>query len=1003
MMGINALQRLIGKTGGHTARAAVLATWGVAGLSCGVQPLLHDVDAVALRWSEHVTASGTVYQSQPLPLAPGAYRVTMRLRVSSEPVHPFDSVRLELETAQGVPPEAQLSIPMPVETSAVVTAKALVHVSHKAQHGVRLKISSTATSELIFEDLRLRRKPAWWHAVVKLAGPPAYGQASLRVHGLLNTTPPWYRYEPVGGTNHAKITAAWPWMQYYEGVTQHSNDLVLARGAGVRAVAHHLAVRPNTWYCLRVCTRFTPVHTRTDEVRVDLFSALPLYDPPEAELVATIAPAQHGPRIHEHYFKTHETPPAVMLRIMATLGSPLDVAWITLSEASWWDYARHRLLQPLTNMPWPLLVTLLVIVMSSGLIGLMDCHQRTIKLTSTAAMCGVVCASMAYALSADGHLLSGTALNIAAASILLVYTPGWWLLRMYAWSTNEPVMQCGGAALGFAWLTCGLCLGMSCMTLTEALAALVMLSILLAVSAFVLPRRHPSCTMDIRDMVVAASLVVLSLLLLLSPFRDQPVLGFFTECVDGFMYAASADYLRDAARAEREWHYHALSYVKQVLYVVRRIGIGVTYAALNYLAGQTADVTYRIWHSCLHALCSVTLFCMSRVLGVGLWAAWMAGCCMLVIPVAQLPLYGNSLAQTAGLLLLAGIALVGVVVIHKPLPLRGYVLSGLCSILAVAGVWLVYRELVMYIICVAGTYLGLRLICSAAASPRGRRILGAVLCAGILAAAGVYAYVDLSPVIQHVRKMVTAVFPYFNEGDINVLLSPLHVAGGFDVVYAAGYAAQPVLWPPLSAVCAAAMGVLMIAGVVAMPGKMRYAAFAFVLVCAALCGVLMMVYPWPYALKKHLSVCAMGGAVLAAAGCDWLLACCQSRWQRAAAGAGITLVVLLNALLVWNMFAWTALMPHYFDRESEHIRTAVRARAPRLAPVFVHTSQRPEKFIYTLRDFNVMQSHPEAASFAILQRDQLDHYAELWIGHDDQHEIVAETTRYLLLSKRGGQ
>ncbi|MCX7002836.1 MAG: hypothetical protein NTV22_06130, partial [bacterium] len=415
------------------------------------------------------------------------------------------------------------------------------------------------------------------------------------------------------------------------------------------------------------------------------------------------------------------------------------------------------------------------------------------------------------------------------------------------------------------------------------------------------------------------------------------------------------------------------------------------------------DEAYRVWHALLHACVPLLLFCCLRVMAAPVVAAWLGGMLAALIPIATTPVYGNSLSQSAGLVLLCLLLLAVVQARALPrLQRADYARLLLLAALGLLALFSLYRELLIYVLGASALLLvarGLRWCCTS------RRRLGWAmlgLAGGCTLIYAVIACIGPGTLLQYAAAYVTQYFPYLNQGDISTRLSPLTAFGGSDFLWAAyrnAAAGRFPMWSPyLSLGIAGATACIALTGLVCLRGGMADLLWSLVALCSGLYVALALVVPWPYALKKHLSVCALVVALCFGLGCARLLRL-HARLARWLVLVVVAAILCVNGASSWSMFAALADYPHYFDAESAQILAATRTAVATNNVIFIDTDERIEKFLYTLRQHRVINTTPLDATFAIVRRDFMPNHRATWLASARTATVVAQTQRYLLLRR----
>lgn len=982
-----------------------ILAWGVVvnarGSICGSS---REIDTVNLHWAPLSSTGGTTeaygYQTGRLALQPGLYHVQLRIKLDQDHV-PFGSVlTLQLLSLENEAHVSTVVIPLPVNDARVATAEWNWVISRSAaKSGVMIVVTANCDVRVVIEQFRLTKMTLWSKWWLRTSGALRLGQASLRTQGILNSVPAMYRYPLVIGTNHVYVTAESPELELLGGVTLGKHAIELTPGpASVRAIAHRISLRERTCYRLRVHLVGSAGHAREDRIHCDVYSAVPLYDPPDAEVVVTGPLLRLGRHHYDCYFRTAEVPPAVMLRIMAALTSTTQVTGVSLKQISYAHYLTASVL-PCFATGRPSMVILPVLIgVGAVAVWMLNGRRRVTRHLGVFVTCALSAVAVSFGTRAEGIWFRGNAISMLIGGMLLWVLCGWWV-----WWLCRRVFGAGYTSLmspvgAFAWLICGLT-GLSWfMPMAYALTTFVLVTAVLGILA------GSKCGWHMRERaweswewLCVISIWMLGMAIMLGPYGDQGLKGFFSECIDGFMYATTSEYLLDPAKARTTWDSQVLEYIRQVTELVRRPGTMVTYAAYNYLTGEPAAVTYRLWHATIHACVGVTSAGIARQLGARRWAAWMAGVYALTIPVVQLPVFGNSLAQSGGLLCLSGLSLLAVAALQWRLSgLQRLVLLLLIGLL-VLSLLMVYREMMVYVVLSSGIYILFRLGRLWMASKRWRVAL--TMAAGVLAGMmGIWIkWHGVQAIGILVRRMITQYFPYLDAGDIRTRLGPWHVLGGVDLAPTIGVEGKVAWAPLLGGVMALAGALVALYGVLRLSSKLRDGALAVLISCAGLYVLLAVVIPWPYALKKHLSVCGVVAASLVGVGLDQLLRVPRSGW-RLVSVVMVMLLLMGNSVITWKIFLTAAEMPHYFDHLNEELRDAVQRYVPRNTLIFVDTDERMEKFFYTLRHHRVTDTDGNKASYAVVRPDRRTALSAQW-GGERHVNVLYRNERFELLTR----
>lgn len=950
-----------------------------------------------MQWHEIAGATGVMYETERVLLDQGSYDVRLTFHVCGSNLVKQGALCIYVSDEGGVTEQAHVAVPFPAQAPATVEARCAFMISpDEGVPGVVLRVSSTSDAKVLIQRLSLRRQPAWRVWWERITGAARYGQRSLTTRGTLNTVPPTYMYPVVAGTNRMCVTAVWPWLEICGGAVRQGGVIVLEPGvASARVLAHRMALQAYSNYRLRLAIRGDKAHTGEDRVHVDVYSVWPLYDPEQAELVVTGRELAQGFRVFEHWFRTQETPPAVMLRIMAALSCPAQVEWCSLEEVSWLRYVLYRMSPQVTGVTVG--IATIMGVTSFLLIGL-GSRVGVLSYSSMLMLLSMVGWGLAWSLSGDGEWYCGSVVNIWLAGITVLSVSGYWLVQLYCRVAQNYLAYLVILPTGLTWLTCMMSVlhnqqGVR-MPVTLVIVGSAILNLIVSCTG---SGRTSTRTVIIKDAVASLTVWVWSLAVLLGPYAGRPRRGFFSECIDGFMYAASAEYVRDPLRARAEWSPHALAYVEQVLHVVKREGMSATYAALNYVTGEAAEMTYSIWHALIHACIPVTIYVIARTLGARYWAAWTAGMLAAVLPSAQLPVFGNSMAQSTGLALLCVVALCTVSALQNTMTKSGIGVLVLHVTLAMWALYTVYRELMLYVVTGVLAYTCIHVFTCCVRFLRWRYVILIILTIVVLAGSVLTWHVGTVNIMVVVRELLREHFPYFDEGDIRTRLAPFHAFGGMDIASAAGITAKSTVPPIVGGVCASVVALIACVGMSSVRRKVAYLAWALVTVCVGLYVALAFVVPWPYALKKHLSVCALVVAVAAGVGCEWVLAR-GKRWVSTAVIAAMTLVLMINVAITWQLFSSAARLPHYFDSDNEEMRAAVRKYVPLSATLYVNTGERIEKFFYTLPRHRVIDKEPNKATYCLVSHDRLAAHHDTWIGGPASVQLFSNR-RYALLRR----
>lgn len=954
-----------------------------------------------MQWHEIPCTSGIIFETEDVLLKPGVYDVTFKWQVCKADASGQGSIYIALRDASQPSELTQVGVPIPYSIPATVHGRCVFRICrHNSDTGITLRVFSTSDVELIIEELRLRRRPTWSHWWRRLTGTARYGQASLTMRGQLNSIPPTFFYPVVSSTNPLVVTATWPWLEICNAASRQNTKIVLEPGdASARVIAHHLSLKPYTLYRLRAAIESSGAHAPEDRVHLDVYSQLPHYDPSYTDLIVEGAKLDKGVKTYEKYFRTEEVPPAVMLRIMALLTCTVQVEWVTLEQVSRAQYIVNRLS---TGLERTTMIIAGVVALTSLLLLLMNMSTNVLSSGSLFVLAIASLNGMGYALSVGGNWYCGGAVNVCAAGLALLIMSGWWLVQLQSRFVEQPLLWLMVIPSGYTWLTCVVHLlheriGVP-MTLNVVMLGTALLTIIMGTIRML---NKQSDGVHIRDITTVLVVWVLSLVVTLAPYTARPLRGFFSECIDGFMYATAAEYLVNPAKAHAEWNVHSLVYVDQVLSVVKRAGVSATYATVNYVAGQTAEVTYQVWHGLIHACIPVVIYVITRIAGARRWASWIAGGLAAVIPVAQLPVFANSMAQSAGLVLLCMVALCAMRIVQGNLSTRG-----ICVLVVQAGLGLyalvtVYRELLVYIIACFGIYGCLRMYTLCIVSKRWRYNILITLLLLLVAACTVLAYSGGHTVFAAVKQVINKQFPYFDEGDIRTRLSALHAFGGLNVMQATGITTAFTIPPIIEIMLSSMVGCAALIGVISLQKKLAHAALAVIIACIGLYIILAFVVPWPYALKKHLSVCALMVAFLSGMGCEWLLSR-RKRWVATLSVLMMTILVVANTVITWQVFSSAARLPHYFDTDSQEMRTAVQKNVPSSAILFVDTDERIEKYLFTLRHHHIIDVEPNKASYCLLKRNRRMKYDGTWI-RSPQTTLVFSNRRYHLWRRTDAQ
>ncbi|MCX7002838.1 MAG: hypothetical protein NTV22_06140 [bacterium] len=392
------------------ARAATAVEQGQA------RRLTPSLDACARAWykAERLTNGPAVmYVSEPVRLPGGVYDVDVCVEIISVTNAVPSHLYFDVYGNDYDPPDCEVALPIPPRGPARLEAHFTWPIVQPLEPFV-LRIFSTA--EVRFTLSRFRVAPRVWSVRrlwARIMAQDVTGPSSLRLVSPAEAPAPTYLFPVIAGTNVARIDRAWPRLQRLLNTTLTPAGIAVGPGpADVYCVAHGLSLRPNTYYRLRAAVCGNPVQQRNDRVHFDLYSASPLYDPPEADLILDGSDLLPALRVRERYFRTHEVPPAVMLRIMASLCSTVQVAWVELAEVPYGRYAFAHLFPATVATYRQVAAPCSVALVLLGIMLLAERRDRVVKLVACALMVLAGVGIGVTALGADSAFASATLLRL---------------------------------------------------------------------------------------------------------------------------------------------------------------------------------------------------------------------------------------------------------------------------------------------------------------------------------------------------------------------------------------------------------------------------------------------------------------------------------------------------------------------------------------------------------------------------------------------------------------
>lgn len=307
----------------------------------------------------------------------------------------------------------------------------------------------------------------------------------------------------------------------------------------------YLRINPSNYYRITITARSASGSTADDRLHADLYFA-DVYDRPESELIIDGSDLSRSWKTYSHTFNARKAPRTVSLRVFGSVYSPVEISRITLEPVSALQYHLERL--HLVPSGSSLVSFLIYVSLPAAVCGLfllclfqaISCSKRAVIMS--AGMLALIC--FLAAMGADGFPVSGHIILQAIEGVMLLVLTGWWLAMLLLPAKWRHFAVLLALPIGFAVTTGSMCIlcRYMCIPFPPAVLILVLLCISIdLIIFFTRARRHPGIT---AESLLPFSAAALAVLCLLGPMHVRPAAGLYSNCIDGLINCAGAEYVK---------------------------------------------------------------------------------------------------------------------------------------------------------------------------------------------------------------------------------------------------------------------------------------------------------------------------------------------------------------------------------------------------------------------------------------------------------------------------
>jgi hypothetical protein len=306
-----------------------------------------------------------------------------------------------------------------------------------------------------------------------------------------------------------------------------------------------LRINPSNYYRIAITARTASEANADNRIHADLFAGS-LFDHPETELIIAGIDLSRKWKTYSRSFNARNVPRTVSLRVFGSVYSPVEISRITFEPVSPLYYYLDRLhLLPSGSSLVSFLICVIIPAAVSGLFLLclfqvVSCSRRTVIMAA-----GVLTVVFFLcAMGTDGFPVSGHLVLQAIEGLIFLGLTGWWLAVLILPANWRQYAILLALPAGFAVSTGGMCILCRFMHIPFPPAVLILIGLCIlfdVILFFTSARKQLGIT---SESLLPLSTAALALLCLLGPMRVRPAAGLYSDCIDGLINCAGAEYVK---------------------------------------------------------------------------------------------------------------------------------------------------------------------------------------------------------------------------------------------------------------------------------------------------------------------------------------------------------------------------------------------------------------------------------------------------------------------------